>query len=310
MYILLAADLDAVEKDVDSNASQHGRSGSVEGIGLGLNGIFSGSHHSIVHQDDANGGTSVSKDKEGTSDNIEATVSHQSRPAPSIHQVKRSWTIDSGAGKRREVAKALISIGNYLGNAASDRFDDNAFRESEAQDFPEIPGEPQRNSALRQIKKQYNQYRNADGDVTPVLHRQPSRVGSYAGSIASREGSPPPPSPRRPQDARMSDDRITFDIVDLPLSSGPGRPRTRRDTLEVPSQVHHSPKWVDPPSESGPAVIIPSEGQNSPLIVISPDFNEHALNHIPVFTEPEQYSPAEPGLSQAEAKPLAEFSSR
>lgn len=54
----------------------------------------------------------------------------------------------SDAGNRRKVAKALSTIGNYLGNAAEDRFDDSEFKRGKALDFPEIPGEEGRNSAL------------------------------------------------------------------------------------------------------------------------------------------------------------------
>jgi hypothetical protein len=47
------------------------------------------------------------------------------------------------------------------------RFDDSEFRHGKALDFPEIPGESQRNPVLSQIRMQYNKYRDADGNATP-----------------------------------------------------------------------------------------------------------------------------------------------
>ncbi len=188
LYILLAADLDAAEKGEKSEVRKSRQQDSKKGAGLGLGlGLFVGSSLSVANPDANHDRRSISRDGRETLSKTKPTSNHEERPDRSPHQrLKRSWTVDGGTGKRREVAKALTAIGNYLGTAASDRFDYSEYRRGEAQDFPEIPGEAHRNEGLRQIREQYNQYRNADGDVTPDIHRQHSAGGSFAGSVTSR----------------------------------------------------------------------------------------------------------------------------
>jgi len=64
---------------------------------------------------------------------------------------------NSHAG-RVKVAKSLATIGDFMGNPAQDRFDDSQFTQGKAVDWPEIPGEEQRNSKLSKIRETYNQY--------------------------------------------------------------------------------------------------------------------------------------------------------
>ncbi|KAF4620188.1 hypothetical protein G7Y89_g14633 [Cudoniella acicularis] len=158
------------------------------------------------------------------------------------HQLKRSWTND--AANRRRVANALTSVGNYLGTAAPDRFDDSEFKQGKAVDFPEIPGEDYRNSNLPQIREQYNPTRDASGNATPSI-RAPSRTGSVERS-SSRAASPQ--SPRSPHASTFPVERPSLDISNSPTSptspsftSPRGRPTRRRDTLEVPSPTHLGP---------------------------------------------------------------------
>jgi len=54
-----------------------------------------------------------------------------------------------------------------------------------ALDFPEIPGEEHRNSALTQIREQYNPVRDANGYATPNISGRRSRAASFNGSVAS-----------------------------------------------------------------------------------------------------------------------------
>lgn len=49
------------------------------------------------------------------------------------------------------MAKTLTKIGEYMGNAAPDRFDDSEFKTGRAVNFPELPGEEHRNIALPQM---------------------------------------------------------------------------------------------------------------------------------------------------------------
>jgi hypothetical protein len=154
--------------------------------------------------------------------------------------------LSSDAGNRRKVAKALTTMNNYLGTAAHDRFDDSEFKRGKAVDFPEIPGEERRNRALPQIREQYNQYQDTDGNVTPVLREQPSRAGRFTDSVASGlgvEGSSTTPRSASPQSPQSPHSPSPF-----PSPTTPRRPHAStlpaertRDTLKVPSPVHHSP---------------------------------------------------------------------
>jgi hypothetical protein len=81
----------------------------------------------------------------------------------------------------------------------------------------QIREEELRDGALPQIREQYNPDQNADGNVTSVLRKhRPSRRGSFTGSVVSGRDVPAV----YPEDLR---------------------PQQRRDTLVVPSQVHHRP---------------------------------------------------------------------
>ncbi|KAL9085263.1 MAG: hypothetical protein Q9165_007697 [Trypethelium subeluteriae] len=132
--------------------------------------------------------------------------------------MERAQTVD--VGSRRKVAKALTAMGNFFGTAHRDWFDDSEFKRGKALDFPEIPGEEHRNPDLTQIRDAYNPRRDSAGNATPVHPEQRSRASSLNRSGASDrhgEGSSTPP-------------------------------RVRRDTLEVPAQVHHSPtRYNSPP---------------------------------------------------------------
>jgi hypothetical protein len=135
-------------------------------------------------------------------------------------------------GNRRRMARALIAFGDRLDTAAPDQFDDSGFKHENAVDFPEIPGEEQRNSALSQIRDRYNQPRDADGNVPPGLRRQHSRASSFTGSDASGFGveggltTPRAASPRRPHankfpTERTSSDRGSSSPTHTPVSNPP-----------------------------------------------------------------------------------------
>lgn len=127
---------------------------------------------------------------------------------------------ESGEGQptagRNTVRKWLNSAADYLGNAAHDKFDVSDYKNEKARGFPEVPGEVLRNPALERISTQYSR-----------LREENSRAGStYAPSIASTSGiegssTPPPPLHESPRP-----------------ETSPARKPKRRDTLEVPAQVH------------------------------------------------------------------------
>ncbi|KAH9883690.1 hypothetical protein F4778DRAFT_775049 [Xylariomycetidae sp. FL2044] len=210
------------------------------------------------------------------------------RDTMSIMPPKRSWTGDFG--NRRRVAGALTKVGNYLGNAAYDSFDDSEFQRGRASDFPEIPGEGSRNPMLSRIRETYNPRRDEDGNVTPAP-RSRSRAGSFI-SVASgitSDGSPTrevatptqqPQSPRtklaRGRNA-CSADPNSNELITTPtpkpnpyIINAPGR-EPDSPILRVPPPTHNSPPQAhivpDPTDSTTTTAAEPS----SPIIVISPD---------------------------------------
>lgn len=96
-----------------------------------------------------------------------------------------SEAVTLDAGKRRTVAQAFVRASKTLGMAAREWTDDSEFRRGRAMDFPEIPGEQYRSRQLSQIRTQYNQPRDADGNVTPAGPAR-SRASSFVGSVRLR----------------------------------------------------------------------------------------------------------------------------
>lgn len=78
----------------------------------------------------------------------EMRSSSDSVPRATLVQTMSQRSRTTDAGNRRKVAETLSRIGNYLGSAAPDRFDDSDFKHGKAVDFPEIPGEEHRNDML------------------------------------------------------------------------------------------------------------------------------------------------------------------
>lgn len=89
-------------------------------------------------------------------------------------------------GNRRKVARAIVSFNRLMGTTMQDLTDDSEFRRGRAMDYPEIPGEAQRNRKLSRVREGYNPNRDADGNLTP-LRPSRSRASSYAGSTHHEE---------------------------------------------------------------------------------------------------------------------------
>lgn len=245
LYRLLAANMEADEEEVFQNASKH-LEFQKRGIGLG---IAPGPSPSPSPDAIEMMRRSRSNSSGRTSHEIEHhEIAQTSSNRPSLGLTKSTTDV----GNRRKVANVLTAIGNYVGTAAEFRLDDSEFKHGKAVDFPEIPGEDQRNSKLSHIREAYNPTRDADGNITPIL--RPSRAPSINGSIISGldiecgTETAEPASPRSPT-SQFS-----------PSSANGDKPRARRDTLEVPSQVHHNLARYDTSR---------SESQTSPLIVVS-----------------------------------------
>ncbi|KAI9642351.1 hypothetical protein NHQ30_009155 [Ciborinia camelliae] len=238
-YRLFAANMEADEEEVNQNTSKH--------HGLSKRGVRTVPESSSYATPEMMR-RSLSNNSTTTSHEMGHEIAQTMRVRPSLGPAKSS----SDVGNRRKVANILTAIGNYVGTAAQFRLDDSEFKHGKAVDFPEIPGEDNRNPNLQHIRETYNQPRDPDGNTTPAF--RPSRAPSINGSIISRldieDGTAmaEPTSPWSPASQLSS-----------PTANG-DRPRLRQDTLEVPSQVHHNLTRYE---------ISRSESQNSPVIVVS-----------------------------------------
>jgi hypothetical protein len=243
LYLFLSKSIDIVEKDANPNRSED---------------HCNCSHHH--HSGERNPSLQVQRTEDGSpssrdtgsidSDVIESPL----RDQRILHEVVSNELLPTTSvrtldGNRRKVAETLTAIGNHFSNAAHSSFDDSEFKHGIALDFPEIPGEIHRNRALPQIREQYNQPRDADGNVTPGFRGHHSRTNSFTGSVRSGFGvedssSTPKPtlsqSPQSPHSPSLTPSHAsTFPIK--PASLELNRQRSRRDTLEVPSPVYHGP---------------------------------------------------------------------
>ncbi|ORY68468.1 uncharacterized protein BCR38DRAFT_455438 [Pseudomassariella vexata] len=243
-------------------------------------------------------------------DDIRRSFSNESELAPTTsrsgqsHHIKRTWTADAG---RRKAAETLTAIGDFLGTAAPGRFDDSEFKLGKANDFPEIPGEEQRNRALRQIRERYNQPRDAEGHATPALRKRPSRAGSFTGSFVSvvdGEDSTDPHSPqspshpmfpspattRRPHSNTFPCERNSFDTYNPhpPSSDDPAESGLlpRRSTLEVPSPVYHGSTRNNPTSSSATSFVASPETSGTPAIVVSSGPDESSTTPTLIINPP------------------------
>jgi len=327
LYLLLAEDAEEAQKGSSNNGSSEGHQCTC-------------SHHHLADGDASRAGEAVrsettdernneqtqSPDRTNSEKPREASVA-QSLPQPGrslwadaqdpetlattnsepipMRPDQRSMSLNTDVGGRRKVARTLTAISTFLGTPARDAFDDSDFKRGRAVDFPEIPGEASRNRALSQIREQYNQPRDGDGNVTPGLQRQRSRNASPTGSYVSGLGitetprrsrsssssSSPPRSPRRPHSNTFPIQRRSVDVqIAGPASpnSEYSRRRSRRDTLEVPSPTRHaamrnelsSQAVTSAPDQDAPGPASP------PMIVVSPDPDTESFDLTPRPSSP------------------------
>jgi hypothetical protein len=302
LYLLLAADLETVTEEANPNASMHHCNCAMHEGGTGL---FAASSHPVATLGATDMRHSSSNSIRETSSEILPTTS-QTSPGQG-HKVKR-------AGSRPRVAKALIAVSNCLSTPAQDQFDLSWFKRGKARNYPEVPGEALRNRMLTQVRGKYNQSRDADGNVTPVLRGSHSRAGSFTSTVPSGIGvednsttptaasfpSPfvPPPIPRRPHAATLPAEQPSFKLQNFPSSTSAsatgGRLRQRGDLLEVPSHVHNSPTRNNPSASTVNSIVNIPNGQSSPAIMISSDPSTSSSAHAPVCNPPASSLPSEP----------------
>ncbi|OJD18333.1 hypothetical protein AJ78_01646 [Emergomyces pasteurianus Ep9510] len=307
LYLVLAADLDAVVEEDQPKASLNQDNSSMREI----NTIASAeSSHSPVRGVETRRSVSQSR---------------------SIQDGQTRQPLAGDSGNRRKVARALTKFVIYLSDAAHERLNDSEFKSGKAQDFPEIPGEIRRNRALPHIRNQYNTYRESEGNVTPSLRGRRSRANSFTSSLygldvetasraaraASRSPSPSPASSpitsQRPHASTIPGDRAPPEIHNRPpASSGAVNGTQRRATLEVPAQTHHgSPRNHSPGSPGSPthssrsipdsrrppAIVVSSENEDSPQVhraISHPAPSPSSQSSGPISTPPAAASPSSP----------------
>lgn len=170
------------------------------------------------------------------------------------------------SGGRALVANAFVWFGDKIGTPAPGAYDDTGFLRGPAADFPTVPGEEERNPQLSKIKRSYDPPRDLEGNATP-LHRQRSRAASFNGSVASGlgplgggGGGEEGLSPAAGSVVEDDDDEAAAAAAAGPSRVSVERSKVRRNTLEVPKQVYHSPVPRKNSSFS-------SAGEPSPLVV-------------------------------------------
>ncbi|KAI0101283.1 hypothetical protein F4814DRAFT_432881 [Daldinia grandis] len=307
---LQSGDIEVTHCD-DIAHPEHGSEGSPSMQEMS-GGLFISSSHSVAAPSTVHVRSSSSNSRGETSTDIMPTESR-----PSVNDI----------GNRRKVYNTLLVVSNYLGTASQDRFDDSEFKHGKAIDFPEIPAEDKRNPDLARVREAYNHHRNEDESSSI----RPSRAGSFAGSIASGysiEGSPtmtraisaphPPSSISRSSSpspsthgVQRSDtlpiDQSPSDVQSAEASSSTGqtrgRPRQRRDTLEVPVAHPSTLRAMQTPSPVASITTI-TNSQGSPAIVISHDPDTGStMGDIPILNPPIiRSSPPDP-VPQPKASP-------
>ncbi|PGH29434.1 hypothetical protein GX50_07814 [[Emmonsia] crescens] len=287
LYLVLAADLDAVEEEEHPKASSNQDNCSMREI------------NTIASAESSHSPTRGVEMRRSAS-NTRSVVEQDGQPKPPA----------GDSGNRRKVARALTKFVVYLSDAAHERLHDSEFKNGKALDFPEIPGEIRRNRALPHIRNQYNTYRDTDWNVTPSLRGRASRAASFTSSIygldmesGSRASKPASRSPspssspivsRRPHASTISGDRAPPEIHNRPpASSGAVHATQRRATLEVPAPTHHSsPRNSSPTSPTHSSRSIP-DSRRPPAIVVSSENEDNSTVHRTTSHPPP--SPSSPG---------------
>ncbi|KAM0807066.1 hypothetical protein AB5N19_07405 [Seiridium cardinale] len=216
---------------------------------------------------------------EGSSDSLPRVSLHENGTGLRSTISRRSNATD--AGNRRKFAAALSKMGDYIGTPSRKRFDYSDFRQGPATDYPEIPGESNRNRALSKIRRDW---------PTPSIREEHSRSGSPESRLDIEDGAPsqdrespqspqlpsiqwPTSPPRAARASTMPTNRTPTPtpVLNEPSSSSGdirGRPSRRRDTLEVPSPTHLTHMRNSLSESSVPTVALPAS-DHSPAIVVS-----------------------------------------
>ena len=146
------------------------------------------------------------------------------RPSHDTDHTQSNRSVDPG--RRRRIAGMLQKAGDKLGSAAHNKYDAKQYNASAAREFPEIPGEAQRNPELTELKRQYSLRRDV------VLREESSRAASPAATASTFPEF----------DGSVSASPV---LGRGGFSESPERIPTRSDTLEIPSSTHLSFSDID-----------------------------------------------------------------
>ena len=137
--------------------------------------------------------------------------------------LNRLTTVGRERNSRHKVASTFEWIGDKLGTPSPDAFDDSKFQSGAAADFPEVPGENERNPKLQETIASYN--------ALAPLRRQRSRTESFR-SVKSETGL---------GIEGLSEANVHKpNTVAGPSRSSKERSKERRATLEVPKPAYQS----------------------------------------------------------------------
>ena len=172
----------------------------------------------------------------------------------------RTTTAGVDRNSRHKVASTFEWIGDKLGTPAPDAFDDSVFQSGPAADYPETPGEPDRNPELHNTKTSYNLLRDADGNATP-LRRQRSRTGSFV-SAKSETGL----GIEGLIEGLSEADAHASDTVAGRSNSTKERSKERSATLNVPKPTY---RGSSPRRFTSPGSASTNQISSSPSIIVS-----------------------------------------
>ncbi|KAF3017074.1 hypothetical protein E8E14_006545 [Neopestalotiopsis sp. 37M] len=284
-----------------------GQWGSIVGTGLAVIGSM---FVVMAREADDEAASQISENKEPHSDHHEGVLQHPTRPLPAVQQAGQHGspsggrhessphnfgsslvttftrlshgTFETDAGNRRKFAGYLSKVSDYIGTPSRKRYDVSEFQQGPAMNYPEVPGETNRNEHLRKVRQRW---------PTPSI-REASRSGSPDSHIDFGNDTPESPQsptsdqlPTMPRATRAStlptsgDRSLSFGE---PASSGEhrGRSRLRRDTLEVPSptRISHIRNNLSMPST--PTIALPASDR-LPAIMISSETEPNSASRSP-----------------------------
>ncbi|KAK3998101.1 hypothetical protein QBC44DRAFT_313878 [Cladorrhinum sp. PSN332] len=184
------------------------------------------------------------------------------------------------AGKRMKIAKGLYSIALRFNTATHDPFEDWILQNSVANNWPEIPGERNRNPMLPQIEEQYNSPRIPEEDA----RSRRSRGNSFNGSVRETSTSRPrPPTPRVSSPNQSS----SPGLLGLPARIQPQTQETNDPRLSSDSEPKQNTDHETPSPSALPGTTLTlHQSVDYPSITVSSEQQPVGLTRPPPVHQP------------------------